>query len=237
MKKKPKYMQVYLEVKKRIIDGNYAVGEKLPTGEVLAKEFGASKLTVKKGLDLLTSEGVLLSRSGFGTEVIRKPLDNSKAFGPTDGLLSVVGEEHVTSQVHVFSIELPSKKIAEKLKITEKDYIYRIVRSRFVDEKPYSLEQTYMPLIAIPGLKKEHLQKSVYEYIRQELDLDIQSSHIHLRGDLANEYDAQILGIEVGDFMIEIEKIVSLASGVPFEYSITRHLYEDFVFESVFVKN
>ncbi len=88
---------------------------------------------------MLVSEGVLHSRSGFGTEVLRKPIDNSKVFGPSEGLMSVVGEEHVDSEIHTFSIELPSKKVAEMLQIDEKDYIYNIVRSRFVDQQPYSL--------------------------------------------------------------------------------------------------
>ncbi len=237
MKKKAKYMEVYLEVKNRIVDEVYAVGEKLPPGDILAQEFETSKLTVKKGLDMLVSEGVLLSRSGYGTEVVRKPIDNSKVFGPSDGLLSVIGEGHVESEIHTFSIELPSKKVAEQLKIQENEYIYNIVRSRFVDKKPYSLEQTFMPLSVIPGLQPQHLKKSVYEYIRKELGLDIQSSHLWMRGDLAKETDSAILGIDRGSFMIEIEKVVSLSTGAPFEYSITRHLYQDFVFEAVFIEN
>lgn len=145
MKKKAKYMEVYLDVKRKVEDGTYAIGEKLPSGTELAKLYNTSKLTVKKGLDMLVSEGVLHSRSGFGTEVLRKPIDNSKVFGPSEGLMSVVGEEHVDSEIHTFSIELPSKKVAEMLQIDEKDYIYNIVRSRFVDQQPYSLEQTFMP--------------------------------------------------------------------------------------------
>ena len=95
MKKKAKYMEVYLDVKRKVEDGTYAIGEKLPSGTELAKLYNTSKLTVKKGLDMLVSEGVLHSRSGFGTEVLRKPIDNSKVFGPSEGLMSVVGEEHV----------------------------------------------------------------------------------------------------------------------------------------------
>ena len=232
-----KYMEVYTEIKTRIIDDVYKVGDKLPSGEEIGAEFGVSRLTVKKGMDMLVSEGVLHSRSGYGTVVLRKPISNSRIFGPNDGLLEVVGSEHVESEVHKFSIELPSKTVAEKLNISSKDYIYNIVRSRMVDDKPYSLEQTFMPLVVIPGLEPKHLKSSVYAYIRNELKLQIKSSHLNLKGDLANEKDNKILGVDIGHFMIEIEKVVSLASGVPFEYSITRHLYEDFSFESVSVDN
>ncbi|MGX7149772.1 GntR family transcriptional regulator [Enterococcus ureasiticus] len=237
MRKNAKYMEVYLDVKKKVENGTYPIGEKLPTGPELAKHYHTSKLTVKKGLDMLVSEGVLHSRSGFGTEVIRKPINNSKVFGPNEGFMKVIGEDHVESEIHTFSIELPSKKIAEKLQINEKEYIYHIVRSRFVDQKPYSLEQTFMPLSIIPGLEPKHLKNSVYSYIREELHLEINTSHVFLKGVLSTAFDAKILGISTGDFLIEIEKSVSLSNGTPFEYSITKHLYQDFIFEAVFVEN
>lgn len=237
MKKIPKYMQVYLDIKEKIMTDYYKVGKKLPSGAELAEEYKTSKLTVKKGIDLLVSEGVLRSRSGFGTEVLRTPIDNSKVFGPNAGLFSVVGEEHVNSQIHNFSIELPSKKIAHMLKIDSKDYVYNIIRSRFIDHQPYSIEQTFMPLSIIPGLEPKHLNKSVYSYINQELNLEIKNSHIWIKGDLATEFDIHILGIEKGDFMIEVDKVVSLSSGTPFEYSLSRHIYKDFIFEAVFVEN
>ncbi len=236
LKKIAKYMEIYLDIKKKIVNGEYKIGEKLPTGDELAVIYHKSKLTVKKGVDLLVSEGVLRSRSGYGTEVVRTPIDNSRVLGPNEGLFSVVGEEHVDSEIHTFSIELPSKKVADKLSISVKDYVYNIVRSRFIDCQPYSIEQTFMPLAVIPGLEPKHLKKSVYAYITNELGLEIKTSHIRIKGDTANEFDAKILKIDPGEFMIEIDKVVALSSGKPFEYSVSRHLYQDFVFEAVFVE-
>lgn len=235
MKKAAKYMEIYTDIKQKIIDGSYQIGDKLPSGGELAEKYQTSKITVKKGLDLLVAEGVLRRHSGFGTEVINLPLDHSKIFGPNESLYSTIGAEHVDSKIHTFSIELPSKKVAKMLKIDAKEYVYNIVRSRIVDNQPYSIEQTFMPLSIIPGLEPKHLEKSVYSYITDELNLDIKSSHVWLKGDLAKEEDAKILNIASGDFMIEVDKVVSLASGVPFEYSKSRHIYKDFIFEAIFV--
>ena len=58
MRKNAKYMEVYLDVKKKIEDGTFIIGEKLPSGTELAKHYHTSKLTVKKGLDMLVSERV-----------------------------------------------------------------------------------------------------------------------------------------------------------------------------------
>jgi DNA-binding GntR family transcriptional regulator len=53
---------------------------------------------------------------------------------------------------------------------------------------------------------------------------------------VANDFDAEILSVKPGEFMIEVDKVVSLSSGIPFEYSLSRHLYKDFIFEAVFVE-
>jgi len=236
MKKQPKYMEVYTDIKKKIAKGTYPIGEKLPPGDILAKNYHTSKLTVKKGIDMLVSEGLLRTRSGYGTEVLRTPIDNSKVFGPNEGLFDLAGEEHVTSKIHTFSIELPKNEVATILGINPNEYVYNIIRSRFIDGDPYSIEQTFMPLSVIPGLEPKHLERSVYRYITDELGLEIKSSHIWIKGDVASTFDAEVLSIDPGSFMIEVDKVVSLSSGLPFEYSLSRHLYQDFIFEAVFVE-
>jgi len=80
------------------------------------------------------------------------------------------------------------------------------------------------------------LERSVYRYITDELGLEIKSSHIWIKGDVASTFDAEVLSIDPGSFMIEVDKVVSLSSGLPFEYSLSRHLYQDFIFEAVFVE-
>ena len=54
---------------------------------------------------------------------------------------------------------------------------------------------------------------------------------------MANDFDAEILSVKPGEFMIEVDKVVSLSSGVPFEYSLSRHLYKDFIFEAVLLRS
>ncbi|WP_285698363.1 GntR family transcriptional regulator, partial [Enterococcus hirae] len=110
MKKNAKYMEVYSDVKKKIENGTYAIGEKLPTGSELAKQYHTSKLTVKKGLDMLVSEGVLHSRSGFGTEVLRKPIHNSKVFGPSEGFFYPFFPKTLFFPFNIFSLTPPRKE-------------------------------------------------------------------------------------------------------------------------------
>lgn len=62
----PKYMEIYHEVRRRIMVGIYAPDKKLPEGARLAAEFGCSELTITKALDLLVREGLVLRKRGLG---------------------------------------------------------------------------------------------------------------------------------------------------------------------------
>lgn len=232
-----KYMEVYSGIKNKIIEDDYAIGAILPTGDELAQVYSCSKLTVKKGLDLLVKEGLLMRRRGFGTVVLRKPVESSLVLGPTAGLVNTVGEEHVTSKIHSFAIEFPSEKVANYLAIPKNEYIYHIIRSRYLDQEPYSVEEIFMPLRLIPGLEPKHIENSVYNYIEKELGLKMHTSHVWLKGDRRSQLDEMILGKIDDDFMMIVEKTVSLEDGAIFEYSITRHVSRNFIFEAVFVQN
>ena len=77
----PKYIEIKEKLAARILSGEFPVvppGEfpdeaKLPTEDALAREYQYSKMTVKRALDELVQDGVLVRKSGLGTWVIRKP--------------------------------------------------------------------------------------------------------------------------------------------------------------------
>ena len=64
-----KYQEVADTVRKRIENGTYKVGELIPDQTTLAAEFKVNRLTVKKALDGLASEGLIYKQSGLGTYV------------------------------------------------------------------------------------------------------------------------------------------------------------------------
>ena len=49
--------------------------------------------------------------------------------------------------------------------------------------------------------------------------------------------EKELLNIKNDKFSIELEKKVYLDDGDIFEYSVTKHVYEHFVFETIFVNN
>ena len=63
------YLQIYQDIKQRILNGEIPAGTRLPTVEALSAQYGVSKITTKKATDMLMHDGLLLKYPGKGTFV------------------------------------------------------------------------------------------------------------------------------------------------------------------------
>ena len=90
-----------------------------------------------------------------------------------------------------------------------------------------------MPIQIIPGLKKQHLSGSIYEYIERILNLKIKSAHRTITIKKSSEYEQKLLNIKKNEPLGIIEQVAYLDNGQAFEYSIVTHKCEDFKVNSV----
>lgn len=71
------YDRVYQSLRQRIISGEIAVGDRLPSQTELTAEFDVSTITVKRALDMLSDDGLVLRRPRIGTVVVSKARSGS----------------------------------------------------------------------------------------------------------------------------------------------------------------
>lgn len=222
-----KYATISKILKQRINEQIYPVGSLIPNQNELAQEFKVSRLTVKKALDALISEGYLYSKRGSGTYV-KKNLPstrNSLPFNQHPGLSKSLGKS-VKSQVISFSVAFPNEDICQQLEISTTEPVYDILRLRIVDDSPYVLEHTFMPINLIPGLTNEILEKSIYSYIKNTLKLTIGDAFRKITAEKSTELDQKYLNSKEHDPVLQISQIVYLEDGRPFEFSTSRHPYD-----------
>lgn len=86
MLKTPKYRHVFDELRREIMSGKYADGQKLPSEAALVKRFGASRITVGRAVRDLRQEGLVDRRAGSGTYA-RTRKANAASGGLSFGLL------------------------------------------------------------------------------------------------------------------------------------------------------
>ncbi|HYG84982.1 MAG TPA: GntR family transcriptional regulator [Azospirillum sp.] len=65
----PLYIQVATLLRRRIEDGHFAAGQKMPTLDELEQEFQVARVTVRQAIDMLQKEGLVWRQQGKGTFV------------------------------------------------------------------------------------------------------------------------------------------------------------------------
>lgn len=224
-----KYLEIAKIISQRINDGTYTSRLPLPDQETLAKEFGVSRLTVKKALVGLERQGLVYKQSGLGTFVSSNIPIKSSIDSPANmfmGLKKQLGSSNVKSEILHFSVEFPSEQIQKNLDLKSSDPVYDIVRLRIVDDLPFIIEHTYMPVTLVPNLNDEILHNSIYEYMHHTLHLKFGHAYRKIRAAKSSEYDQKYLNAKKDDPMLELEQIVWLTNGQPIEYSTSRNRYD-----------
>ncbi|MBV6552628.1 GntR family transcriptional regulator, partial [Acinetobacter soli] len=95
----------------------------------------------------------------------------------------------LTSEVIDFQVAFPNKEIQEKLMLTEEQPVYKIIRLRILEGKPFILEHTYMPVHLVPNLKRSHLETSIYQYVKEELGIQFVGAYRTISADKSSLYD------------------------------------------------
>lgn len=233
-----KYEKIAFDIKEDILSEKYKPNEQLPFEKELCEKYNVSKMTVKKALDLLVNDGLIIKRRGSGTfvkDITEKEIQRIIEKKQFSGLTTTSIGHKVTSKVLEFKIINATKEIADILKIEEDEFIYFVHRVRYVDDKSVVIEKTYIPLNLIPGMKLADVKKSIYGYIKDKLGLNIQSAHSTVRAMKSDELDRKYLNLEKDEPILEVERVAYLDNGKVFEYSFSRHRYDKFEFKSITV--
>ncbi|MEC5397825.1 FadR/GntR family transcriptional regulator [Uliginosibacterium sp. H1] len=92
---------VYAGIIEAMVNGEYPENSRLPTETELAQHYGVSRPTVREALSRLRLDGLIASRRGSGSYVLRRPDRNIKRFAPIESLADV-------QRVFTFRIALES---------------------------------------------------------------------------------------------------------------------------------
>ncbi|MFL2100916.1 GntR family transcriptional regulator [Desemzia sp. FAM 23989] len=225
-----KYKEVSNEIRKRIKNGTYPIEDRMPDQTTLAKEFQTSRVTIKKALDLLTVVGLIYTIQGSGTYIKQNALqlaESSIRIGQNIGLTDHVDESmELENKTLKFDVRFPTEEECEQLLLKKEDPVYEIERLRILNNQPYSLEHSILPLTLVPGVTQEVLQQSMYDYIRNELGIVFGENRQTIRAAQPDELDKEYLNCSEDEPVLEVSKVMFTSSGIPLEYSKVRHRFD-----------
>jgi len=234
-----KYIKILNNLRTEITQGVLPENHQLPFEKDLCEKYNVSKMTIKKALDILVSEGLIVKKRGCGSFVKNlSPEDINRLIIANHfrGVSALYSNCKVTSKLLYFEI-IPTDEITKsKLNLVPDDFVYKIIRIRYVDDIPMCIETTFMPIEIIPGLKREHALQSIYSYIQENLNLKIQSAHRTIRVRKSTAFEQEHLLLNKHDPIATVEQVAYLDNSSAFEYSVSIHHYDRFAFETVIIR-
>ncbi len=223
----PIYMQLAQNLRQQIIDGRILSGEALPSERDLCALMGASRVTVRKAIELLIEEGMLSRRQGSGTYVtprIQAPGSYLTSFSE-----DAAARGETTSTLWMTKTEgLASEEEARLLELDEGAQILRLSRVRMADGEPLAIENAVVPADLLPPASA--LGNSLYKALAERGNRPI-SGQQKIRAALAGPEESKLLGIDEGSEILRIERLTRRADGRPVE--LTRSSYRGERYEFV----
>lgn len=223
---RPLYRQVKAIFVRRLVDGAWAPGEGLPSEGQLAAEIGVSQGTVRKALDELAAENLLVRRQGRGTFVAehdeRRILFQFFKLVPDDGVA-----RFPESTVLDIVIGRADADEAAALDLTAEDSVIRIRRLRALDAAPLILETLSLPQRVFPRLEDGPIPNNLYSLYASRYGVTVANARERLKAVVLNAEDAALLAVAPATPALQIDRIALSLDGSPVERRLSLCLTQE----------
>lgn len=230
MRKITAYMKVYLEIKKKIMDGIYKPGMLLPTESELEKIHGVSRITVRKAVAMLSEEGYVKVVQGKGTEI--RDISTMQRLNQVTSITETLRQEGYEVTVKGMNIEevIPPSMVTEALERKPGETVYCIHRILCADGKPIAIMKNYLVKDWIPEFEK-HVDEFVglYKFLEETYGIVLIEASEKLTAQNADYLESQVLEVPMGTALLCSCRVGRIVQG-PFEYAVNKLVGERYVF-------
>lgn len=228
---RPLYAQVKHQLLERLINKIWMPGDALPSEQQLAQELGVSQGTVRKALDELTAENIVVRRQGRGTFVAEHTQERALfqyfMLSPDEGKKD---DNHFPLS-QLLSIDSGSATHRERaaLDLAANEQVWRLERNRSLQGSPLIAEKIVLPKQLFEGLDEiKPLPNNLYASFDQSFGQSIVRAEEKLKAVAAEESHAKRLGCAAGTPLLRIDRIAYAISGRPAEWRISYCLTDNF---------
>lgn len=204
----PLYQQVYLILREKLRTGEFG-DRPLPTDDDFCRMYRVSKITIKRAMQMLNSDGLITRRRGAGTYASRWTAPRPRRNAIDDLVQSVEAIGASTGIRRVSHGPTPASiETADKLFVEPGTMVTIITQVRMSGRDPIALVHSYLPM---------HVANQVTEQLASDLPVLAQ---LHRAGiaigearqavgaTVADPYIANHLGVGIGAPMLRITRQV-----------------------------
>ena len=229
---------LYVEVKKKItqslIQGEWGPGEAIPSEIELANIYDVSQGTVRKAIDDLSAESILVRRQGKGTYVATHNEENIQLRFLR--LTSQFGlNEKLDNQLISFSKEKATNKLAKILNINPSSTIISVTRILTFNENPLILDVIKIPAQSFRGLTAEMIVEnngSMYRMYETDFGVRMLRADEKIIAITANSETASHLKVQENHPLLSVERISYTYKNKPLEWRLGLYVTDNHFYRS-----
>jgi GntR family transcriptional regulator len=202
----PLYRQLAEDLRARILAGEFAVSEPMPTEAQLSARYRASRITVRHALALLDQEGLVHREQGRGSFVRPRGITvGPRRLTSFTQELRERGSRQGSDLIAVDRIPLPSGAPVDP---GPSGACVRIERVRRADDRPIAFMVSFIPAEFGEGIKSAlEADGSLYAYLSTRHAIEIDSADETYRVGAADAHAAKLLGLEPGTPVFLVERV------------------------------
>lgn len=230
--KSPTFSPLYRQIKALIMhslqSGEWKPGDLMPSEIELATKYKVSQGTVRKAIDELAADNLVIRKQGKGTYVathqeahvqfrfLRLKPDAGPAKYPLNKIVEV-------KRVRA------SADLARQLELKAGDSVIYIQRVQSFDTIPTALDEIWLPGTIFKGLTAKRLYEctgSIYSLFETEFNIRMIRASEKIRAVLARKAEAQLLEISENQPLLSVERIAFTYGDKPVEARRSLYLTE-----------
>lgn len=172
----PLYVQLKSYITK-LIENEFEVNQQIPSEIELMERYRVSRTTVRKAIDELVKEGVIVKKQGIGTFVVEKKIHQEISdFSSCSAQLKMMGYDpkYVVKQAN---IDVPKSSVLKQLNLGANEKVFDLERITFIQGEPLCITKSCMPYKYVEGIEVFDFSKiSLYQAIKENFGIQIFNS-------------------------------------------------------------
>ena len=223
----PLYRQVKRVLIKLIERGRYAPSDCLPSESEIASKLNVSIGTLRKAVDELVHENVLIRRQGKGTFVVMHNNDRFLfQFFHVEKRGLDITQEHEYPGVECLSFEKTRaiEDEASALSIRVGDPVFRIGNSLSLSRRPVVYDRLCVSALTFKGLTEKRFVdrlSTIYHLYQQDFGITVLRAHERARAIPASREASRVLGVAPGLPVLEVHRTALTFGEKPVEYRVS----------------
>jgi GntR family transcriptional regulator len=210
-----RYQEIADELRERARDA--APGSVLPSESELSAEFAASRVTVRRALELVRDEGLIDARQGFGWFVATEPVPQRlERLGTIEAQLEGSGRNAVRRVVEFFFDTPP----AHVRRVLGGGRVLCVKRVNLADGEPFAVVTVWCPAKLGQTLSMDDVENHPFYEL---LDVELRGATQTIGAELAALPDAELLAVPEGAPLLKCRRVTTDVDGRP--VLMSEHLF------------